>query len=240
MSALLLSAAVLLGALAVRRPTLAIDVYLGASPPRSPTRLRLPSPGSAATGAALGAVGALAVDPSRIASLALVGSMAGLLVSRAIRSTAHERRSARMAQELPTVTDTIALHVLAGESVATALDCFTRASTGVTSEELEAVRRSDRPLDEALRIAARATAHPEASRLYDLLGHAHRTGGGLADALTALAADYRAGLTRDLTAEGGRRALTTYGPILALMVPVTLLFLMYPTLAGLNALSATP
>lgn len=238
MSALLLSAAVLLGALAVRRPTLAIDAYLGASPPRSRARLRLPSPGSAATGAVLGAIAALAVDPSRVAALALVGSMAGLMVSRAIRSTSNERRSARLAQELPTVTDTIALHVLAGESVATALDRFTRASSGAASQELDAVRRSDRPLDEALRLAARETAHPEASRLYDLLGHAHRTGGGLADALTALAADYRAALTRDLTAEGGRRALTTYGPILALMVPVTLLFLMYPTLAGLNALSS--
>jgi tight adherence protein C len=240
MSAVLLSVAVLLAALAIRRPTPAIGVYLGASPPRSRPRLRLPSPGSAATGAVLGAIAALAVDPSKLATLAVIGSMAGLMVSRAIRSTASERRSARLAQELPTVADTIALHVLAGESVVTALDRFTKASTCVASQELEAVRRSDRPLDEALRIAARETAHPEASRLYDLLAHAHRTGGGLADALTALATDFRASLTRDLTAEGGRRALTTYGPILALMVPVTLLFLMYPTLAGLNALSSTP
>lgn len=73
--------------------------------------------------------------------------------------------------------------------------------------------------------------------MYDLLGHAHRTGGRLADALADLAVDYRASLARDLTAEGGRRALAAYGPILALMVPVTLLFLMYPTLAGLGALS---
>ena len=83
-------------------------------------------------------------------------------------------------------------------------------------------------------------SHPDASRLYDLLGHAHRTGGALADSLTALAADYRAARIRDLTAEGGRRALASYGPILALMIPVTLLFLMYPTLAGLNALSSRP
>ena len=67
-----------------------------------------------------------------------------------------------------------------------------------------------------------------------------RQGGRLADALTGLAADYRAGLERELVAEGGRRALSTYGPILALMIPVTLLFLMYPTLAGLRELSAGP
>ena len=32
--------------------------------------------------------------------------------------------------------------------------------------------------------------------------------------------------------------LAAYGPILGLMVPVTLLFLMYPTLTGLAALSS--
>jgi hypothetical protein len=34
--------------------------------------------------------------------------------------------------------------------------------------------------------------------------------------------------------------MAAYGPILALMVPVSLLFLMYPTLTGLNALSQSP
>jgi hypothetical protein len=47
-------------------------------------------------------------------------------------------------------------------------------------------------------------------------------------------------LARDLTAEGGKRALATYGPVLALMVPVTLLFLLYPTLAGLRSLAGSP
>ena len=73
-----------------------------------------------------------------------------------------------------------------------------------------------------------------------LLAHAHDTGGRLADALGDLGTDYRASLARDLTAEGGRRALTTYGPVLALMVPVTLLFLLYPTLVGLRSLAGDP
>ena len=48
-----------------------------------------------------------------------------------------------------------------------------------------------------------------------------------------------AGIEMDLTAEGGKRAIATYGPILALMVPTVLLFLSYPTLLGLRALSGT-
>ena len=33
--------------------------------------------------------------------------------------------------------------------------------------------------------------------------------------------------------------MATYGPILGLMVPTTLLFLMYPTVVGLTSLSGT-
>ena len=76
--------------------------------------------------------------------------------------------------------------------------------------------------------------------MYTLLTHAHDTGGRLADALADLSTDYRAMLARYLTAEGGKRALATYGPVLALMVPVTLLFLLYPTLAGLRSLAGNP
>ena len=240
MIAILFGAAAFLASLAVRPRSITVGGYLGSPAGPRRHRFRFPSPGAAAAGAVVGAVMGLVVDPTKTASLGVVGALAGTLVDRAIRSTARERRAARLAQELPTVADTIALHVLAGESVSTAIARFTEVSRGVAADEFTTVLAADIGLEEALRRAARETVHPEASRLYDLLGHAHRTGGGLADALTALAADFRASLTRDLTAEGGRRALTTYGPILALMVPVTLLFLMYPTLAGLNALSSTP
>lgn len=240
MSAALIALGVFLGILAVGRHPRPIELYLGVPGPSPRTRIRLPSPGAAVAGAVAGTIAALAIDPGRVLPLAVLGGLAGLLVSRSMRSTAAQRRAARLAHELPTVTDTIALHILAGESVPTAILRFTGASTGVASSELAQAIASEQPLDEALRRAARETAHPEAARLYDLLSHAHRTGGALADALGALAADYRAGLTRDLTAEGGRRAIAVYGPILALMVPVTLLFLMYPTLAGLTALSSTP
>jgi tight adherence protein C len=224
--------------IASRHPrALSIGDYLGSPNPEQVRPFRLPPAGPAVAGAAFGIVAAMALDPSNIASLSVIGILGGTVVGRAVRSTARERRSARLAQELPTVADTIALHVLAGESVATAISRFVAASRGVAADEFEAVLDSDLGFEESLRRAARDTVYPEAARLYDLLGHAHRTGGGLSDALTALAADYRALLTRELTAEGGRRALTTYGPILALMIPVTLLFLMYPTLAGLNALS---
>lgn|GEM_PF-1337436 len=202
--------------------------------------------GAAAIGAGAGALFAAghlftAAIPSQAPALIGLGAAAGLLAQRISRKRTAEARAARLLRELPTVADTLALAILAGESVAGAIERFAGSSRGVTAEELAEVlarHRAGEGLSEALARAAGVTAHPEAGRLYDLLGHAHRTGGRLADSLADLAVDYRAALARDLTAEGGRRALAAYGPILALMVPVTLLFLMYPTLAGLTALSS--
>ncbi|MBN2113980.1 MAG: type II secretion system F family protein [Acidimicrobiia bacterium] len=202
--------------------------------------------GAAALGAGAGALFAAghlftSAIPSQAPVLIGLGAAAGLLAQRISRKRAAETRAARLLRELPTVADTLALAILAGESVAGAIERFAGSSRGVAAEELgEALgrHRAGDGLPEALARATGITAHPEGGRLYDLLGHAHHTGGRLADSLSDLAVDYRAALARDLTAEGGRRALAAYGPILALMVPVTLLFLMYPTLAGLAALSS--
>jgi len=202
--------------------------------------------GAAAAGAGIGgllAAGHLFTTaiPNSAPPLIVLGAAAGLLGHRLRRKRAQEGRALRLHRELPTVADTLALSVLAGESVAGAIERFVATSAGVASDELGVVAAEHRAgcgLPEALALAAGRTDHTEAGRLYDLLGHAHRTGGRLADALADLAVDYRAALARDLTVEGGRRALAAYGPILALMVPVTLLFLMYPTLTGLAALSS--
>jgi tight adherence protein C len=238
-----------------------LDPYLrpaghrAASPAARGRRIRvIPGPvaagrlGAAAGGAAAGALLAsgnlfATAAPGSGPALTAAGAATGLLALRMSRKRRAAARSDRLRQELPTVADTLALRVLAGASVSAAIEQFIQASRGVAADELGAAIEAHRHgsgLTEALSTAASATVHPEAGRLYGLLGHAHRTGGRLADALSDLAVDYRAAIARDLTAEGGRRAMAAYGPILALMVPVSLLFLMYPTLTGLNALSQTP
>ncbi len=175
--------------------------------------------------------------------LAALGGATGALGFSMWLTRRRERRAELLRHELPVVADTIALHVVAGESVATALGMLTGSASGVCVDELDdalAHYQRGASLPEALAEAARETVQPDAARLYTLLGNAHETGGRLADALAELAADYRAGLARELTAEGGRRALAVYGPILALMIPVALLFLIYPTLTGLGELSRGP
>ncbi len=214
----------------------------------SGTELLLRRSAAAATGAIVGiliAQGDLFVQgPGRsVLPLAALGAATGWLVFGMWLSTKRERRARRLRFELPVVTDAISLHIIAGESVATALQQLSEQSSGVASDEIGCALdevAAGRGMAEALQRNVHRTADPEAGRLYTLLAHAHDTGGRLAEALGDLGTDYRAALARDVTAEGGRRALATYGPVLALMVPVTLIFLLYPTLAGLRSLAGGP
>ncbi len=172
--------------------------------------------------------------------LGMLGGAAGGLAFSMHLSSRQQQRARRLRHELPVVADSLALGILAGESVSGAIRGFVDEAAGVAASELGAVldaHGAGADLTAALTGAGRRTAHPDARRLYALLGAAHVTGGRLADALAELAVDLRAGIARDITTESGRRAITAHGPILALMVPVTLLFLMFPAIAGLRSLA---
>lgn len=175
--------------------------------------------------------------------LTLLGAAGGYFVWSSRRTNARTRKARNLRFELPIVSDAIALHVVAGDSVNHSIRLVTQDMTGIAVSELEGVlsrQEEGAGLTESLRVAGEVSAHHDGRRLYDLLAHAHESGGRLATMLAELSVDLRAGIERDLTAEGGKRAIATYGPVLALMVPTALLFLLYPTLLGLRALSGSP
>jgi tight adherence protein C len=239
-TAALAALGVFLAVLGVRRRRVPLDPFLAPTPAGpAPRRRVIRLPAGALSGAVIGVLAAVGSGAGPVPMVA-VGGVTGAAMERATRAVRDRRRARRLVLELPTVADTLALHVLAGDSVSTALHRFVDTGSGVAVDELRrALQAEHGGLESALRDTARQSAGAEAARLFDLLAYAHRTGGRLASALTALADDYRGAIAADLTAEGGRRAIAVYGPILALMVPITLVFLMYPTLAGLKAL-ATP
>lgn len=214
--------------------------------PWTPTETRIRRAGATAGGALAGILVAqgqlfLAGPQRSLPALAALGAATGWLGFGMYLSTRRERRARSLRFELPVVADALALHVIAGESITTAIERYVASSRGVAAAELsDAIdhHRAGAGVEESLQRAVRRSADPDAGRLYSMLAHAHGTGGRLADALSELARDYRASLARDLTVEGGKRALATYGPVLGLMVPVTLLFLLYPTLVGLRSLAA--
>jgi tight adherence protein C len=193
--------------------------------------------------AAVGAVAGSALAPVPVAAGATVGLLLGLAVGWISTQKARSRQNRRLGFELPAIADLLALYVLSGESVHGALERVCNEASGVAVSEITAaVSEIDAGsgLTEAMHRAARASAHQDGSRLYELLAEAHRNGARLADALGIFAADRRSSIGRQIIQEGGRRALAGYGPILGLMIPTTLAFLIYPTLAGLDALASAP
>jgi hypothetical protein len=176
-------------------------------------------------------------------ALGILGAAGGWLVWSSRRTSLKQRRALRLRHELPVIADAIALYAVAGESVSSALSAVATQTKGVAAEEFTAVldrHRDGEGFVESLTEVKRTTAHPDAVRLYEVLIHAHGSGGRLAASLSELALDFRSSIASDLTSEGGKRAITSYGPVLALMVPTALLFLLYPTLLGLRALSGAP
>lgn len=176
-------------------------------------------------------------------ALSVLGSAAGFVLWSMRQTNLRERRARRLRFELPVIADAMSLHVVAGESISASIHSVAAETNGVAAQELVAVidaLESGDGLPDALAQASRITAHPDATRLYETLSHAHATGGRLAAALGDLAVDYRAALARDLTSESGKRAIVTYGPVLVLMVPTALIFLIYPTLLGLRSLAGAP
>ncbi len=69
-------------------------------------------------------------------ALGALGGTGGWLVFGMYRSTVAQRRARRLRFELPVVADTIALHVIAGESVASSIERFVEGAHGVAEDEL--------------------------------------------------------------------------------------------------------
>ena len=178
-----------------------------------------------------------------VAGSVLLGSLAGYLAWRVRSSADARRRDRRYRLELPIVVDALAMQVVSGESIGTSIEHVAQSSRGEVADGLRrvlAMIESGTATPDALTNEAQCARHPDGKRLLETLAHAHAHGGRLADSLADLSTDFRAGMERDVTSEGGRRAVAAHGPVLALMVPTALLFLLYPTLVGLRALSGSP
>ena len=245
---------VFLIAIAVRRARLAERVARYLEPPSEATKAA--RPGSewptgllawAGVGALVGVLigqGDLFVSGSGrpVFVLGLLGAAGGAVLRSMRDSSGRERELERLRHELPTIADALALQILTGESIPSALRAVVGATNGVMPRKLERVidEAEDIGMESALLSAAAKADHPDERRLHDTLAHAHAFGGRVGDSLATLAADYRASLEREVAEQSGRKAVTAYGPVLALMVPTALAFLLYPTLVGLRSLGGAP
>ncbi|GAB3434799.1 type II secretion system F family protein [Phycicoccus ginsengisoli] len=165
------------------------------------------------------------------------GAGAGVVARDQWLSREAERREQRMLAEFPTVAELLALAVGAGEGAVGALERVCRLSHGELSAELArclADARAGANLPTALQGLADRTGLTSLARFVDGMIIAVERGTPLADVLRAQAQDVRETGRRAVMDAGGKKEIAMMVPVVFLVLPVTVLFAVYPGFAFLR------
>jgi tight adherence protein C len=130
--------------------------------------------------------------------------------------------------------------VTAGEGPTGAIERVCRLTGGELARELGdalARARAGAPLVQALQELADRTRIDSLSRFVDGLIVAIERGTPLADVLRAQAADVREAGKRALLEAGGKKEIGMMVPVVFLILPVTVLFALYPGFISIVALA---
>ena len=175
--------------------------------------------------------------PVPLLVLCLLAAVGGVLARDRWLSHEVAVREARMMAEFPTIAELLALAVAAGEGAVGALERVTAISRGELSRELGRAlgeARAGASLVQALEgISARTNLAPLA-RFVDGVAVAVERGTPLAEVLRAQAVDVREAGKRALLEAGGRKEIAMMVPVVFLVLPVTVLFALFPGFYGFS------
>lgn len=166
-----------------------------------------------------------------------LGAVLGALARDRRLSSQISTRTDQMRLELPTVAELLALSVAAGESTTAALDRVSRVGNGALVAELRRVlaeTRSGTSLLVALQSMADRVELAELSRFVAALVVAVERGTPLAPVLQAQAVDAREVGRRELIEAGGRKEIAMMVPVVFLVLPLSVLFALFPGFYGLS------
>jgi tight adherence protein C len=167
----------------------------------------------------------------------LGAAVAGVLARDRWLGHEIQLRERAMVAEFPTIAELLALAVGAGEGAVGALERVARICTGELSREVGlalADARAGASLVTALTGIAERTTLPALVRFVDGVAVAVERGTPLADVLRAQAGDVRELGRRALMETGGRKEIAMMIPVVFLVLPVTVVFALYPGLANLS------
>jgi tight adherence protein C len=194
----------------------------------------------AAVLAAAGSVAAGGVNVLSAGLVCLAGLLGGVLGRDWWLTQQVQQREQLLLAEFPVVAELLALAVTAGESPTAAIARITRLSGGELARELGAAlgrARAGVPLVDALQQVADRTSLDELARFIDGLLVAIERGTPLAEVLRAQAADVREAGKRRLLEAGGRKEIAMMVPVVFLVLPVTVLFALFPGLISIVSLA---
>ncbi|GAB2823136.1 type II secretion system F family protein [Alpinimonas psychrophila] len=171
--------------------------------------------------------------PIGLAVVPVVGLVTGCLAAEFALRSAVKRRATRITSELPTVFEFTSLCLAAGESITDTLRRVAQVGSGDFAGELGHVMRqvdTGVPLASALRqLSARLQLPAVPSGIEQILGALDR-GSPLAAVLQAQAQDAREDDKRELLEKAGQKEVVMLVPLVFLILPVTILFAVFPGL----------
>jgi tight adherence protein C len=196
----------------------------------------------AAAGAALGVLAVLLGQSNPLILVLLIAACAaaGVLGRDWWLSEAVSKRDAEIIAEFPVIAEMLALAVTAGEGPMGAIDRITRLAQGPLVNQLAGVlgeTRSGTPFLTAITNLRDRTNLEPLARFLDGMAVAIERGTPLADVLRAQAADVRALGKRQLLESGGRKEIAMMVPVVFLVLPITILFALYPGLLAITAVA---
>ncbi len=174
------------------------------------------------------------------ALLCVAGAVGGVLGRDWWLTQQVQRREELLLAEFPVIAELLALAVTAGESPTAAIARVTRLSGGELARELGAAlgrARAGVPLVDALQQVADRTSLDALARFIDGLLVAIERGTPLAEVLRAQAADVREAGKRRLLEAGGRKEIAMMVPVVFLVLPVTVVFALFPGLISIVSLA---
>jgi tight adherence protein C len=182
--------------------------------------------------------GGVARSPLLLLVFCAFAAVCGIVARDQRLTRAVRDREQRMLTEFPTIADLLALAVAAGEGPLGALERVARVSHGELARELRRAlsdARTGAGLIQALDGIAERTTLAPLSRFVDGVAVAVERGTPLADVLRAQAADVREARKRNLLEIGGRKEIAMMVPVVFLVLPVTILFALYPGLIQISS-----
>lgn len=193
-----------------------------------------------AVGLALFAVFLGQSSPLVLLLLIAVSAVIGVLARDWWLTREVDRQDREILAEFPVIAEMLALAVAAGEGPVGAIDRITRLAHGPLIDQLAGVlatARSGTPLLTALADLRDRTRLEPLARFLDGMAVAIERGTPLSDVLRAQAADARAVGKRELLESGGRREIAMMIPVVFLVLPVTIVFALYPGLIAIQTVA---
>ncbi|MEE6289087.1 type II secretion system F family protein [Georgenia sp. MJ173] len=174
--------------------------------------------------------------PAGLLALVVAGLGAAIARDRWL-TRAAERHQHEMLAELPAVAELLALAVSAGEGPMAALERVARTTHGALTRQIRIALgeiRSGTPMVVALERLSARSSQSAVSRFAEGIAVAIDRGTPLAEVLRAQAVDAREVARRELMELGGKKEIAMMVPVVFLVLPVTVMFALFPGLVLLQ------